>query len=652
MYRRFIMGDKKKYNAICLNINITNENIDDGTLMALNNILKRRVQVVLNAGDVNKQDAFTYVKENLIDVLAKKFNTSFEYLKSIAVMCEDGQRIICTSGMDKEYFDDEESYDSKDATENVIAYLEIPKENIMGLDNENVEDIAIAKWTRLSSLYPTICNQTPNHDRTTKKLAVVAHKIETIRETGMKETNRRFNKNFNVFGGIWDVFDKCGAIEFKDHEWELLNNNNPLKALFMEKYDNGNYKYSLETDNSRILRGSSTYYHFFAHKPRTEKKDLDADTAKNWYQNNDEFLNKASEALKFPLEYSNTDAKLLLGVMDNIRNLALITVNAAIMRRYMGKTIYVSLSEYKDDKDITESHEVCREVCEIMSKLCFERPLNESLVERVQEVISKMRQVYGRVFNDVLSTGDTQLYAKSFRDNREIDSFIENFITMDFAMKQLKENNPDLSKKDIYYSGICYGGLELPFLAEYILDSDYYNVKPSLITLQGDYKSRHEIGSGDMEMDLFVKGIGNTDDDYSVVADDLLTTGATVQTALNILFNNGYKVDNLMFVRYPTLNRIPQMLEDGHGSVDTRQFFSYIHGLLFQNPYSKIIRGNSYVDELKVFDKNENRILGWLGKNGDYMKRNEGEKSKVEEYMIKFEGKERKVDEYATQSTR
>lgn len=336
--------------------------------------------------------------------------------------------------------------------------------------------------------------------------------------------------------------------------------------------------------------------------------------------------------MKLPLEYSSSDAKLLLGVMDNIRNLALITVNSAIMRKYMGKTIYVSLNAYKDEQDIAESHEVCKETYEIMSELCFKRPLDEGVGERISGLISKFRPIYGRVVYDVLKTGNTDLFAKSFRDNREIDSFIENLITMKFAMKQLLEQNPNISRKDIYYSGICYGGLELPFLAEHVLDSNYYSIQPSLITLQGDYYSRHQMGSLDAEDNLFVNGIGAGQDGYTVVADDLLSTGATVQTALNVLYENGYSVDNLMFVRYPTLNRVPQMIEPGHGSVDTRQFFGYIHGLLFPSPYSKIKRGSSYIDELRVFDKNENRVLGWLGKNGDFSK-----KSKTDEYMVGFE---------------
>lgn len=275
----------------------------------------------------------------------------------------------------------------------------------------------------------------------------------------------------------------------------------------------------------------------------------------------------------------------------------------------MDKTIYVALNAYKDDKDIKESHEVCKDVYEVMSDICFKRPLDEGTVERMRGIISTLKPVYERVFNDVLNQENPKLNAKSFRDNREIDSFIENYTTMKFAMNQLIEQNPGIDKKDIYYSGICYGGLEIPFLAEHVFDKNSYNVQPAVITLQGDYYSRHQMGSVGGEKDLMVKGIRNTDNSHSVVGDDLLSTGATVQTALNVLFENDYRVNNLMFVRYPTLNRVPQMLMPGHGSVDTRQFFSYIHGLLFPSPYSKIKRGNEYVDELRVFDKNENRVL-------------------------------------------
>lgn len=113
--------------------------------------------------------------------------------------------------------------------------------------------------------------------------------------------------------------------------------------------------------------------------------------------------------------------------------------------------------------------------------------------------------------------------------------------------------------------------------------------------------------------------------------------GATVQTALNILLYNGYRTDNLMFVRYPTLNRVAQMLKRGHGAPDTRQFFSYIHGLLLPTTYSKIKPGTrDYYDELSVFDENETSILGWLGKNKNY-----SPGSKVDKYMKKFEEDQR-----------
>ena len=91
-----------------------------------------------------------------------------------------------------------------------------------------------------------------------------------------------------------------------------------------------------------------------------------------------------------------------------------------------------------------------------------------------------------------------------------------------------------------------------------------------------------------------------------------------------------------MFVRYPTTNRVNQMLQRGHGSPDTRQYFSYVHGLLVPTTYSKIKVGGGDYDELHVFDENETKILGWLGKNGNY-----SPGSKVDNYMKRFQEKDR-----------
>jgi len=258
------MEEKKKYSAVCLNVDVTRGPVDDKTLEALDSILKRRVQVVLNVGEADKTLALEYVIKYIMKELREKFETRFESLKNLAIMCNAGQTIVCTTGVSGEYFDDEEKYETKDMKENVLSYLEMPQSDIMGLDMESVEDISIAGRIDLEKLYPTICDQNPNRARTTKKLAIITNKIETTRPMVLRETNREFNDNFNVSGGIWDVFDKCGAVEIKDYEWELLDSNNPLKNLFMERDEQGRYKYSLETDNSHVLRGSRNVLSFLS----------------------------------------------------------------------------------------------------------------------------------------------------------------------------------------------------------------------------------------------------------------------------------------------------------------------------------------------------------------------------------------------------
>lgn len=192
------MDEKKRYNAICLNLDTTQEKLDKGTLMALAEILKRRVQVLLNAGDIDKESALNYVRTELIRVLEKKYNVPFEELKAISVMCDDGKTILCTTGMEKKLFDDEEKFETKDFNKNAIHYLEMPETDIMGLGNAQLEDVNVTKWIDISKLYPTICDQQPNQGRTTKKLAVITHKLEGIRANELKSTNGILNDNFGV----------------------------------------------------------------------------------------------------------------------------------------------------------------------------------------------------------------------------------------------------------------------------------------------------------------------------------------------------------------------------------------------------------------------------------------------------------------------
>lgn len=90
------------------------------------------------------------------------------------------------------------------------------------------------------------------------------------------------------------------------------------------------------------------------------------------------------------------------------------------------------------------------------------------------------------------------------------------------------------------------------------------------------------------------------------------------------MFTNNIPVQNITIVRYPSINRVNQMVLEDY-AVDTSKFFNYIQGLVFTSPYTKLkdIRNDPYLDELGIFNKDRRRLLEYLYKNGRYTENSE-----------------------------
>lgn len=79
------------------------------------------------------------------------------------------------------------------------------------------------------------------------------------------------------------------------------------------------------------------------------------------------------------------------------------------------------------------------------------------------------------------------------------------------------------------------------------------------------------------------------------------------------------------------------MFFEGHGAIDTTKFFTFIKGLIFPSPYSKIKSTNneSYLDELGIFNKSRDRIVRYLYKNGRFSTESEvGQINAIEEQQL------------------
>lgn len=467
-------------------------------------------------------------------------------------------------------------------------------------------------------IFPTVCLEKPNRERYINQLAVVEKNISAGKSEIINKFNKIFIHKFNVNEGISDIFDKkSGALIFKDWEWELLPKTNKLKQLF-ENDDNGKYKYLLDTDSGKILRGADTYYYFLANKGKDQ--NISPKQIFEWWQNNSIFIKNAIHILKDFQISTPDDKRLVLAVLDNIKNIALLMLNARIVCDFPNENILLPFDTYLKVDNIKSWYDICNDIYITMGNLCFSE---KNYIDGLESLLYKLVEIYKDDVLDILNKDDENLYKKCFRSYREIDNYIENYITMNLVIDKYIKDNPMAFNKGVNFTGVAYGGLELPFLAKNILQGEAFT---SAIILKGKYKDRHIQLEENLNEKNKLDILGNiSQTGVNIITDDNVLTGKTLQMAIDIFFENNLEVDNVAIVRYPSLNRVNQMFFEGHGAIDTTKFFSFIKGLIFPSPYSKIRTQNPgiYLDELGIFNKTRDRILRYLYKNGRFTKESE-----------------------------
>lgn len=484
------------------------------------------------------------------------------------------------------------------------------------------------------NIHPAVCLEKPNRERFVNQLAVAERKIYKGRSKIINEFNKIFTEKFDVNDGFNDVFDKkSGGLIFKDWEWQLLPNNNRIKELF-ETNDSGKYKYMIDTDSGKLLRGADTYYYFLANKGKNQ--NVTQRQIFEWWQNNSAFIKDVLYILNDYKIRTSEDKRLLLGVLDNVKNSSLIMLNSKIVSKFPNENILLPFDTYLKEREIMNWYNICSNIYNEMGNLCFSDKSVDYQIEDIKKTLSRFAEEYKNGVLDILGKNDIDLNKKCFRSYREIDNYIENYITMSLVIQKGLEENPKFFDKGVNFTGIAYGGLELPFLAKNILHGE---ANTAVVLLKGKYKDRHmqNIKYDSNNDKLNIVGGNQYSDGVNILTDDNVLTGKTLQIALDILFSNGINIDNTAIVRYPSLNRIEQMFFEGHGAIDTTKFFTFIKGLIFPSPYSKIKPDNngSYLDELGIFNKTRDRILRYLYKNGKFSPESEvGQINSTEEQQI------------------
>ena len=187
---------------------------------------------------------------------------------------------------------------------------------------------ATLKLVKSAKILPTVSLEKADKDTYKYNLAKVESNIVSVRQSLIKKYNNLISSNFNNCNGIDDLFDKeSGSIIIPMYEMELLQNS-PLKDFWISS-ENGSLIYSLRDNNNYLLRGSKTYYYFISNRISINRKDITSkEDVISWYKNNEKFLNDSINVILSTENLNNQiNKKLLLGVLDNCRNILLVLIN-------------------------------------------------------------------------------------------------------------------------------------------------------------------------------------------------------------------------------------------------------------------------------------------------------------------------------------
>ena len=416
---------------------------------------------------------------------------------------------------------------------------------------------------------------------------------------------------------LTDIFDvKTGAIKFKDWEWNMIDSSHPFKKIFNyrdTKFPSKNkeplFKYILKSDTSILLRGVGVYYFGIAFR-----NDLNNSYwIEEWYLSFilwlKEIYDSQDTEFNFRL-FDDVDRKFFFAIIDNVRNFLLILLNSLLVSENKNDIAIISkMNMSEDSKNILE---IAIKNTDLLYKLLFDGlyPFKYSdfflHIENTLNILTKQKDLFLRM---ILKSPNSYL-----RVWREADFFLENFACVkDYFDNLINYTN---SEKKFVVHGLLYGGIELPIIA-YVI-SQYMDIETeiSFIKLNFSYKEKHDLDS--IKLDSINAELNPID--IHIIMDDNIMTGKTCQLTIDFLYKKGITPFSLIFVRYPSLNRIPQMFFEDHGAPDISLFNLNIFGLISATPYSRIfnknIGENPYLDKTGVFNKGRVRLYRFIYKNG------------------------------------
>lgn len=314
-------------------------------------------------------------------------------------------------------------------------------------------------------LLPTICLEHAVQSQYARAYAKIEKKMTQGKNDKIIYFNNLINNKFQEVDGIYSIFDSSsGSIKIPMYEWITISDDNPLKQLWLTRNDSS-FCYSMYDNENILLRGSGIYYYFLSQRVHDENTGEDITTKDmiyGWLNNNMEFFSKSLIAINSITNINDlNNTKMILGLIDNIRNYLLILLNQHIVSNEIEKNVMINLEILDKNSLMYKIYNSLIGTENLMKNISFNENYKINSMD-VENLIKNAILITNEFKSEFNKQPDKENYSKDFRAYREIDNFAENFITCYLTLR--KDSN--IFNKGI--CGICYGGLELPIIMKSI----------------------------------------------------------------------------------------------------------------------------------------------------------------------------------------
>ncbi len=424
----------------------------------------------------------------------------------------------------------------------------------------------------------------------------------------------KYNKlNFKI-DSICDA--DTGAIFLTDEDSVIKRKkliNHPIFKVFDIDCIEAHRKYTLNLNDKVILRGPDNYYFGFCYLSDLDVRCSEIVETLNKVKI---FIDNAKKHI-FNIKFSYAeilDVKLILGILDILRNSLLTTLFFLLMKENEIQDIY--LFESKENEINNEVYSLLIEVENKAIDIVIYQ--EEKIEENLEHILEKFLIIQEKMLQEINTHSEAyknDLYIR-YRKTREADNFLENILcikdSIDMIIKEKKEQ-----LKEIYILGINYGSLELACIASIMLKLE------GIVCYGGNIMKKFRkvyIEATNCQKSNF--NISLKKNRKYLLIDENIMTGETLKKAKEYL--NIYGLDNIdtIIIQYPTVARFKNIF----GKVENEDYLKLLNnvkGMIAPVKYSKMCeyRDNfifPYMDKLGNFDLYKSIILKNLYKNGEY----------------------------------